>query len=467
MVTINDLRNKNKWWEEPDFRPEEALFSKRELFLTLAENLAHTLILNIVGLRRVGKSTMLQQLIGLLLSKGIKPRNIFYFLFDYDTQLQSSAYLDEVLSSYLGNILKKTVIDIDETVYIMLDEIQYINNWQAIIKRYYDLSHKRIKFIITGSQTILLQGKNHESLAGRIFDYYLPPLSLREFIEINRLEAKLTKRFDFFDLPKIFDDLAGYNVFNGSNIFSLSKEYLITGQFPETHILPTIDARHSYIIDSVLGKVVGDCIRIFDIEKKDEFKLVTQHLINNISSIFEVANIGREIAIARPTLDKYLEYLKESYVIDIIFKHHKSLIKKGKLTRKLYAPCSNFTAAYNHYRENHIDEVPEVFGKIAENFIYNVLAQKYKKNFFENNITFWRQGEKEIDFIVTREKKQLPIEVKFANKVSDNDIKTLIGFARDKNLEFGIVITKNELDKKIINGQMIYFVPFHLALLAV
>ncbi len=467
MITINDLRSKNKWWEESDFRPEEALFPRRELFLTLEENLAHTLILNIVGLRRVGKSTMLQQLIGLLLSKGTKPENIFYFLFDYDTQLQSSSHLDEVLSSYLGNIIKKTLVDINETVYIMLDEIQYINNWQAVIKKYYDLSHKRIKFIITGSQTILLRGKDHESLAGRIFDYYLPPMSLREFIEINKLEAKLTERFDFFNLPKIFDELVGYNVFNGSNIFSLSREYLVTGQFPETHALPTIEARHSYIIDSVLGKVIGDCIRIFDIEKKDEFKLVTQHLINNVSSIFEVSNIGREVAIARPTLDKYLEYLKESYIIDIIYKYHKSLIKKGKLTRKLYAPCSNFNAAYNHYREKHIDEVPEAFGKIVENFIYNVLAQKYKKNFFENNITFWRQGEKEIDFIVTQEKKQLPIEVKFTNKVSGNDIKTLVSFMRDKNLKFGIVITKNELDKKTIDGQTVYFVPFYLALLSV
>lgn len=64
------------------------------------------------------------------------------------------------------------------------------------------MSGKQIKFIVTGSQSVLLKGKCRESLAGRIFDYYLPPLSFREFIIINKEKIGLLDKFDLFDISK-------------------------------------------------------------------------------------------------------------------------------------------------------------------------------------------------------------------------------------------------------------------------
>jgi predicted AAA+ superfamily ATPase len=467
MISQQELERKNKWWQDHNYQVEELSWSKRDLFSIILDNINHTLMLNIVGLRRVGKSTMLKQLIGKLLSDKVPPQNIFYYVFDYTSQIKTTDFLNEVLSMYFENILKKDYSDLTERIFIVLDEIQYIEDWQSVLKKYYDLSGKRIKFIITGSQSVLLKGKYRESLAGRIFDYYLPPLTFREFLIINKEDVEQIDKIDLFDLKNNYNNLYRYNVYTKKNLEDLSKEYLITGQFPESRQFDSVASRHEYISEAVIGKVLEDCIHIFKIEKTEEFKLIAYQLLSNISSIFEVTNIGREVSITRPTLDNFIEYLRESYIVEILYKYHKSLIKRGKISRKLYTPCINLTCALNHYQERHIDESSEVFGKVVENIVYNFLSLKYKEKSIINNISFWRQGEKEIDFLVSYNKSILPIEVKFTKTINYSDFKTLTKYIAKKKLPYGIVITRNELDKKEINNQTIYFIPYYLVLLMV
>ena len=186
MILRQELQLKNEWWINNDYKPAESMWPARDLFSVLEANLEHPLMLNIVGLRRVGKSTILKQLIGKLLHQNVKPINIFYFLFDYASQIKKPEFLDEVLSAYFSGILGKPNLSLEERSYVFLDEIQYIDDWQAVVKKYYDLSGKKVKFILTGSQSVLLKGKSKESLAGRIFDFYLPPLSFLEFLKIIR-----------------------------------------------------------------------------------------------------------------------------------------------------------------------------------------------------------------------------------------------------------------------------------------
>lgn len=467
MITRQELNLKNEWWVNDQYKASESNLPKRDLFSVIEDNLGHPLILNIVGLRRVGKSTMLKQIIGKLLYQKVNPANVFYFLFDYSSQIQKAEFLNEVLSVYFKEVLGKPGLSLNERVYIFLDEIQYIEDWQSILKRYYDLSGKKIKFIVTGSQSLLLKGKYRESLAGRIFDYYLPPLSFREFIRINNETVMVAETFDLFKLPEKYGDLSGYNTYYGQNIVALSREYITTGQFPEIRQLQSVEKKQEYIVESIIGKVLEDCIRIFNIEKTDEFKLIAIHLLNNVSSIFEQVNIGREIAVSRLTLDRYLGYLKDSYIFEILYKHHKSPIKRGRILKKIYTPCINFTCALNRYKESHIDEVPQAFGKIIENIIYNVLEQKYKGNKMIETLSFWRQGEKEIDFVITQNDKQLPIEVKFSNNINPKDLFVMTDYMKKKKLKFGVVATRSELNRKEINGRTLYYVPYYLILMMI
>jgi predicted AAA+ superfamily ATPase len=133
------------------------------------------------------------------------------------------------------------------------------------------------------------------------------------------------------------------------------------------------------------------------------------------------------------------------------------------MSKKIYTPCVNFTCALNHYSPKDIDKVPQAFGKIIENVIYNTLNLKYGND----SISFWRKNNKEIDFLVTKNAKQIAIEVKFSNNINLKELKTLTDYMKLKKVECGIVITKNEIGKKEINNETIYFIPYYLILMLI
>src|SRR3989338_7051941 len=97
MILRQELQLKNEWWTNKDYKPAESMWPAPDFLPVIEANLEHPLMLNIVGLRRVGKSTILKQLIGKLLYQNVKPVNIFYFLFDYASQIKKPEFLDEVL----------------------------------------------------------------------------------------------------------------------------------------------------------------------------------------------------------------------------------------------------------------------------------------------------------------------------------------------------------------------------------
>ena len=153
--------------------------------------------------------------------------------------------------------------------------------------------------------------------------------------------------------------------------------------------------------------------------------------------------------------------------MEVLYKQHKSLIKRGRILKKVYTPCVNFICAINRFKASHFGEVPQAFGKIIENVVYNVLRQKYKSSNVNEVVSFWRQGEKEIDFLISQNLKQLPVEVKFSNSIGQKDLATLTNYMAEKNIKYGVVVTKNELGKKEVSGQTLYFMPYYIVLLMV
>ena len=84
-----------------------------------------------------------------------------------------------------------------------------------------------------------------------------------------------------------------------------------------------------------------------------------------------------------------------------------------------------------------------------------------------DNISFWRKSNKEIDLLVTKNTKQIAIEVKFSDNINLKELKTLTDYMKLKKVECGIVITKNEIDKKEVNNKTIYFIPYYLILMLI
>ena len=270
-----------------------------------------------------------------------------------------------------------------------------------------------------------------------------------------------------FNLNNNFHILSGFNFGEVKKIEELAREYTLWGQFPECLKMPQDGTSAvSYIRESVIGKILQDIIIIYKIRKSDDFKIVAYYFINNSSSIFEVDNIAREAGISPLTINKYIKYLTKGYLMDVLFKEHRTIVKRGRILKKAYAASPNFISSINGYTSPNFDQVPEAFGKIIEGAVFNFIKSKYgNAGTAGENVYFWRNGQKEIDFIVSKGKAKIPVEVKFSNNFNLNELKPMVEYLENKKIPYGIVVTKKDLGEKIINGQKLYFIPYHLFLL--
>ena len=140
-------------------------------------------ILALIGARQVGKTTLLYQIIDELLSR-TSPENILFVELDNPYLNISLENLDRIFSVYSTTILKKEFDSLNETIYIILDEIQSFENWQNALKLWYDLGYK-IKFIVTGSSSVGIFEGSAESLVGRVKHQIVLPMKFIEYVRFK------------------------------------------------------------------------------------------------------------------------------------------------------------------------------------------------------------------------------------------------------------------------------------------
>ena len=142
----------NPWWKKEKINSKFLLSRKRYEFEDILAKIEDKRILSIIGPRRVGKSTLIYQTINYLLEeKKVDEKRILLFSGD-DPSLffNENDKLSDVLEVYFNEILEEDITKLSSKVYIFIDEIHFIKNWQNYLKICYDRKYN-IKFIVTGS----------------------------------------------------------------------------------------------------------------------------------------------------------------------------------------------------------------------------------------------------------------------------------------------------------------------------
>ena len=153
----------NPWWNNEKINEQFLLGKKRKEFNSILEKIENKRILSIIGPRRVGKSTLIYQTINYLLEeKNVNPKRILFFSGD-DPSLffAENDKLSDILEIYFDEILEENMSKLNSKVYIFIDEIHFIKNWQNYLKTYFDRKYN-IKFIITGSSSMHLFKDSNE-----------------------------------------------------------------------------------------------------------------------------------------------------------------------------------------------------------------------------------------------------------------------------------------------------------------
>ena len=172
----------NSWWENGEVKTE--IFRRPVFHKIYKDLLSLKQIISITGPRRVGKTTLLKQLIQSLIREGhAKSNEIIYFSFDDPLLLEPSIgerFFDELMK--WADVTHKS-----ETVYFFFDEIQKFERWELYLKKYYDLGFA-VRFVVSGSASSPIFRKSRESLLGRIKDSHLLPFSFKEYVYFHKSE---------------------------------------------------------------------------------------------------------------------------------------------------------------------------------------------------------------------------------------------------------------------------------------
>ncbi|MBU3924792.1 ATP-binding protein [Patescibacteria group bacterium] len=444
-LILSEILAQNKHWKN-DKSFFEHQKHKRKLFFELVKYVSDRQIISVVGLRRTGKTILLKQLIRHIIEQGgAKPGNVLFLSFD-EVLVTSKLALKDYLDAFLENFLKKESF---EKIYIFLDEIQYIDKWQHILKRYYD-THQNIKFVISGSSSLFLKKQTTESLAGRIYEFKLPPLSFEEFMELAGVSAELLLEYQKHSfsageliLKHAKNDYSLFIARSGNILKDLFEEYLLYYQFPEMVLQEDKDKIRKYITESVYKKTIEyDIPKLFGVEKIDELKFLFQILVNENSSLIEFKTISSEAGIEENTLKKYISYFQESFLVDLLYNYSKSFRKSKRLQKKGYIASSNFFTAFRFdWTENPILR-SQYFGSLVETYVFNLLKEKYQY------LSFYRKGQDEVDFVASNDYRNSGahalIEVKYTNEIKWNDIKFIDRIAKKIFKTRYLVYSKSE-----------------------
>ncbi len=417
MAIVNDeqvmkvLRQYNPWWRTPSAIKEESKPQKRLAYYEALKTLTHKSIRRFAvlsGMRRVGKTTILYQIIDHLIDKGVNPRNILYATFD--NPILKLVNVENVLSIY------EAMYPITGTRYILFDEVQYTDNWELWMKVIYD-SRKDIRLIATGSASPVLEKGSADSGTGRWSVLKLPTMSFYEYCKLLDLE-----------LPIIPDDLRlselkNMNPAQLGDLFDkftpLQKHfnrYLVIGGFPELVLSDDDVYAQRMLREDVVDKVIKrDVLSLFNIRSPLLMEKLFLYLCMNSTEIFNATTAAKELEnTSIATMESYIKALEMSNLIYLA--KPMDVGSKGALKGK---PKIFIADAAIRNAVLMIDDVlsdEKELGAMVETAVYKHMVSFYQGG--PASLGYFRKAkdnQKEVDVVVELPRQKILCEVKYRN----------------------------------------------------
>ena len=426
------LMKQNPQWQDEPFKSFEF---RRDLFEPVYNYLQYPQIIAVVGLRRVGKTVLLKQIIKEL-SATVQRMNIGYISFD-DMDFQKYETADELINYFL------TFSDGGEMRFLFLDEIQKVPHWPDLLKTLYD-TEGNLKIVVSGSSSLEMK-HYRETLAGRIITMFMPIFTFKEFVRYFGMRSSIARKGMMRDYELNFlGDKERYSL--------LFEQYLIKGAFPELLEVDDEDFIKRYIKESVIEKVVADVSRSVRPKREDMVYELLRIFSKNTARLFDISNIASSLGINRNTTANYIRALENSFLIKIDYNHTKSTMKQARSSKKAHIAHSSIPIALFDYPFEIMGIDGSDRGFLVESTIANSL----------DDTTFWRTSQKhEVDIVVQNS----PVEVKYRKQITKNDLKGILKFMEKFKVGEGMVITKDIFKEESIRGKRIIYIPAWLFLL--
>jgi|CXWL01.1.fsa_nt_gi predicted AAA+ superfamily ATPase len=468
---VQQLKGWNPWWQEgpqgiarfgvPEY--------KRELFDPIRDiYYRRQQAVSIVGMRQVGKTTIMHQCIKELLERGVPPVHIFFISFEdsyLSTQYPLEMLFERVVEEYAESVLKEDIATTRQELYFFFDEVHRLPNWAKSIKSYYD-RHTPIAFMVSGSASFGMQKGKGESLLGRMTEFTLYPFSFRESVDFWESESGKTSE-ELLRLKGILSacHIEGEKYFRQSNLQRLHssllpvfqeavvwhktvfqqslRRYLLQGGFPRVWQQSDEYSQHRHLIEQHLQKVIReDLPQIAQVRKTSELEALYISLLDRLGEEIVLNSLGKDINLSAFTLMKYLDYLQKTFLLFAVERTKtKNVLHQRRASRvRFYATDSAVRVAVRKSRDDLFDDTNEM-GLYAENLVGSALWRRLSSR-AGNSLHYYREGNRyEVDFIVKEGDSLLPVEVKWREQIPA--LKSLDRLCKKWSLTESVIVTRD------------------------
>lgn len=319
----------------------------------------NSLIKILCGLRRSGKSVILEQIIEEIRESGIKDDHIIYINFE-------SLDYSNITNAFELNDFIKSFVNDKNTYYVFLDEVQKVSDFEKAINSLRITN--QFSIFITGSNSKMTFLELSTDLSGRYVSFRVNPLSFKEVVELTNTKKENYKKL----LLDIFE----------------------WGTLPQRFMFENIASRENYILDvydSILLKDVVDRLGITDITS---FNKILQYILETETREFSANNVLKYLEennnkIATDTLYKYLEALCSTFIVNRVYRYDIKGKNVLKSLNKFYATDLGVKKIKTNSKEIN-------YSQAFENVVYNELINKGYEVFVGKTTKV------EIDFIASR-----------------------------------------------------------------
>jgi len=355
-----ELFKQNPWWEHK-FRDES--FPREKYTSLIMDNIKSKEIIILTGLRRVGKTVIINQIINHLLNNKTAPESIFFIRLDSFNLLEFSIHqlIDE-----FRKIHKKADSDF---FYLFLDEVSSKDNFETELKSIYD--NENIKVICSSSIATLMHDKK-ASLTGRTKTIEVMPLDFQEFLVFKG--AKITKS-------------------DSAKLESYFRDYLRIGGIP--YYVITEDK--TYLNELVESIVYKDIIAYHKITAEKTIKELFTLLCQRVGKPMSYNKIAEILKISVDSAKRFVGYFEKAYLFYVVDRYSKSLNEKITSPKKIYVGDIGIKNLITGFKD---------LGASYENLVFLSLKDKNPSYYLKDSI--------ELDFIT----KDLLVEAKYNSELT-------------------------------------------------
>lgn len=353
---------------------------KREKYLSKIRDFYHSdLVKILVGIRRCGKSVMLEQIIEELKKDNIDDNHIIYVNFEFIEFEELTDYKE------LNKYVKEKIKD-DKRYYLFFDEIQNVENFEKVVNSL--RASKKVSIFITGSNSRLLSDELSTVLSGRYVSFKINPLSYKEVLELLGKEKST---------DEIFED------------------YMKWGSLPNRFEFQKQEAIKNYLYGVFDSIILRDVVERLKIRDTALFNLILQYIIDTIGREFSAENItnflkneGRDVSTL--TIYAYLDALCKALLIRKVYRYDVHGRAVLKTLNKYYVTDLGIAQIKNN--KTQMDKSYTI-----ENIVYNDLVIK------GYDVYTGKTKKGEIDFVATKPDKKIYIQVAYSIPNEDTKIR--------------------------------------------